>query len=69
VLLRLRGEFVKPTTLQTASPFGYPQLQALGPATQTELAVGTLKGKPIAYASIAGPKKARLFVATDCQED
>ncbi len=69
VLLRVRGAFVKPTTLHTASPFGYPQLQAMGPAIQTELAVGTLKGKPIAYASIAGVQKARLFIATDCEED
>jgi hypothetical protein len=69
VLLRVRGEFVKPTTLRTVSPFGYPQLHAQGPATQIQLAVGTLKGKPIAYASIAGPKKARLFTYNDCQED
>ena len=69
LLLRLRGEFVRPTTLHTASPFGYPQLQAMGPTTQTELSLGTLEGKPIAYASIAGTKKARLFTSTECQED
>lgn len=54
---------------RTASPFGYPQLQAMGPTTQTVLAIGTLKGTPISYASIAGTKQARLFIATDCQED
>ena len=69
VLLRIRGDFVKPPTLRTASPFGYPQLQAQGPATQTALAVGTLAGKLIAYTSIAGAKKARLFTSTNCQED
>ena len=69
LLLRLRGEFVRPTTLHTASPFGYPQHQAMGPTTQTELSLGTLEGKPIAYASIAGAKKARLFTSTECQED
>jgi fluoride ion exporter CrcB/FEX len=69
VLLRIRGDFVKPTTLRTASPFGYPQLQAQGAAKQTALAVGTLAGKLIAYASIAGAKKARLFTSTNCQED
>lgn len=69
VLLRVRGASVKPTTLHTASPFGYPQLQAMRPATRTELAVGTMTGRPIAYASIAGVKKARLFIAADCQED
>ena len=69
LLLRVRGEFVKPTTLQTASPFGYPQLQALGLTNRTELALATLKGKPIAYASIAGAKKARLFISPNCQED
>ena len=66
---RLRGDFVKPTTLRTASPFGYPQLRALGATKQAELAVATLAGKPIAYASIAGAKTARLFTSTDCQED
>jgi hypothetical protein len=69
VLLRIRGDFVKPTTLRTVSPFGYPQLQAQGPAKQTALAVGTLAGKLIAYASIAGAKKARLFTSSNCQED
>lgn len=69
LLLRIRGEFVRPTTLHTASPFGYPQLQAMGPTTQTELALGTPRGKSIAYASIAGAKKARLFISTDCEED
>jgi len=69
LLLRIRGEFVRSTTLHTASPFGYPQLQAVGATTQTELSLGTLKGKLIAYASIAGAKKARLFIAADCQED
>ena len=69
LLLRVRGEFVRPTMLHSASPFGYPQLQAMGPTTQTELSLGTVKGKPIAYASIAGAKKARLFISIDCQED
>ncbi|MGH3127288.1 MAG: hypothetical protein ACRDPX_05165, partial [Gaiellaceae bacterium] len=69
LLLRVRGEFVRATTLHTASPFGYPQLQAMGPTTQTELSLGTLKGKPIAYASLASAKKARLFISADCQED
>ncbi len=69
VLLRIRGDFVKPTVLRTASPFGYPQLRALGATKRAELAVGTLAGKPIAYASIAGTKTARLFTSTDCQED
>jgi hypothetical protein len=69
ILLRIRTEFVKPTTLRSASPSGFPQLQALGATTQAELAVATVGGKPIAYAWIAGPKKARLFTSPDCQED
>ena len=69
VLVRIRGEFVKPATLKTASPFGYPQLQAQGAMKHAELAVATIAGKPIAYASIAGPKSARLFTSPDCQED
>ena len=60
---------MKPTTLRTASPSGYPQLQALGATKRAVLAVATLAGKPIAYAFIAGAKTARLFTSTDCQED
>lgn len=69
VLLRIRGEFVKPTTLQASSRFGFPQLHALGAMTRAELAVATPAGKPIAYASIAGAKTTRLFTSSDCQED
>jgi hypothetical protein len=69
VLVRIRGAFRKPTELKSASPFGYPQLQATGAAMRTELVVGTPDGKPIAYASIAGSKKARLFTSSDCEED
>ena len=60
---------MKPTTLRAASPFGYPQLRALGATKRAELAVATLAGKPIAYAFVAGSKTARLFTSTDCQED
>jgi hypothetical protein len=68
VLFRIRGEFLKPTTLRTASPFGYPQLQARGNTKQTQLAIGTQNGKPIAYMSIAG-SKAQLYTSTLCRED
>lgn len=68
VLVRVRGEFVKPTSFKTASPSGYPQLQALGTTKRTELAVVTLAGKPIAYATTAG-SKARLFTSPDCRAD
>ena len=69
VFLRIRADFVKPTTLWTAPPFGHPQLRGFGATTQAELAVATLTGKPIAYASIAGAKTARVCTSTDCQED
>ncbi|HEX4747483.1 MAG TPA: hypothetical protein VFU99_11460 [Gaiellaceae bacterium] len=69
VLVRVRGEFVKPTPFATASPFGYPQLQALGATKRTELAIATPVGRSIAYASIAGPGKARLYTSTNCRED
>jgi hypothetical protein len=37
---------------------------------RSELAVATISGKPIAYASSVGGKTARLFTSTaDCQED
>jgi hypothetical protein len=69
VLLRIRAEFVRPTPLRAASRFGFPQLQALGATTRAELAVATLAGKPLAYASVAGAKKTRLLTSSDCQED
>jgi hypothetical protein len=69
VLLRIRGDFVKPTTLRTAKPFGYPQLRALGATKRAEVVITTLAGRAIAYASIAGAKTPRLFTSTDCQED
>jgi hypothetical protein len=60
---------MKPTKLRESSRFGFPQLQALGVTTRAELAVATLTGKPIAYASVAGAKTTRLFTSSDCQED
>lgn len=69
VLIRLRGEFTKPTTFRTASRFGYPQLEAVGAAKRTEFAVATLAGKTIAYGAVAGAKNARLFTSSNCRED
>ncbi len=69
VLIRLRGEFAKPTTFRTASRFGYPQLEAVGAAKRTEFAVATRAGKTIAYAAVAGAKNARLFTSSNCRED
>lgn len=69
VLLRIRGDFAKPTTLRTASPTGFPMLRAEGATKRTELALATLAGKPIAYATTVGTKTARLFTSTNCQED
>lgn len=40
-----------------------------GTAMQIELALPTFRGKPIAYASIAGTPRARLFTSIDCRED
>lgn len=68
VLVRVRGEFLKPTEFETASPSGFRQLQALGATKRSELAVATPKGKPIAYASTAG-SKARLLTYGDCRPD
>ena len=69
VLVRVRGDFVKPTAFATESPVGFPQLQALGATRRTELAVATLAGRPIAYASIAGARNARFYVSADCRAD
>ncbi len=68
VLLRIRGDFVKPTAFRAAPPFGYPMLLAGGATTQTQLAIVTHKGKPIAYASISR-SKTPVYTSQACRED
>jgi hypothetical protein len=68
VLLRIRGEFVKPIVPRVESPFGYPQLLASGAMKRAQLALATLAGKPIAYASISGPRT-QLYTSQACRED
>jgi hypothetical protein len=62
VLIRIRGEFRSPTSLQrgefTAAPLksGY-------------LAVRSEAGKPLVYAEVFDSGKARLFLAANCVRD
>jgi len=68
VLLRLHAEYVQPVTSRVISPFGYRELTASGVVTRAEIAIGTLSGRPIAYASTTGTTKDRLFAKPDCRE-
>jgi hypothetical protein len=69
LLLRVRAVFSKPVTPQIVSPFGYPQLSATGDLELAAIAIGTRTGKTIAYLSVSGSEKARLFTTKTCKED
>jgi hypothetical protein len=69
VLLRVRAVFQRPVTPQTVNHFGFPQYSAMGDVVAATLAVGTLTGKLIAYLSVTGSEKARLFTLRTCEED
>ena len=68
VLLRMRAVFERPVTLQTSRRFGFP-LIAEGSVKEAALAIGTRAGKAIAYLSVAGTERARLFTVRTCEED
>ncbi len=69
VLLRVRAVFERPVTPQTSRRFGFPQLIAEGSVREAALAIGTRAGKAIAYLSITGTERARLFTVRACEED
>ena len=69
VLLRVRGVFERSVTPQTSRRFGFPQLTAEGSVREAALAIGTRAGKAIAYLSVTGTERARLFTVRACEED
>lgn len=69
VLIRVRGDYVRPTTFRTTSPYGYPTLRAVGVVVQAQLAVGSASGRLFAYASVDSKMKTRLYTNRDCKED
>ena len=68
-LVRVRAVFDGPVLTQTTKPFGSPILSVSGELEQAALAVGTRAGKTIAYLSVTGAEKARLFTLRTCKED
>jgi len=69
VLLRVRAVFERPVTPQTSRRFGFPQLIAEGSIRVAALAIGTRAGKAIAYLTVTGAERARLFTVRTCEED
>jgi len=69
VLLRVRAVFERPVTTRITRRFGFPQLGASGDVVRAAMAIGTLTGRTIAYASVTGTEKARLFTLRTCEED
>lgn len=69
VLMRVRAVFSRPPDVGTSRQFGFPQLNAFGAVRQAAIAVGTPTGKTIAYVSVNGSRRARLFTLRTCEED
>jgi hypothetical protein len=69
VLMRVRAVFSRPPQVATSRQFGFPQLTAFGPVREAAIALATPAGRPIAYVSVTGTEKARLFTVRTCEED
>jgi hypothetical protein len=69
VLLRVRAVFAAPTALAEDRTRGYRQLLASGQVNEAALAVRSLAGKPLAFASFSASGAVRLFVARGCVDD
>ena len=69
LLLRVRAVFERPVTPQTSRQYGFPQLTASGALEQAAFALATPSGRQIAYLSVTGTEKARLFTVRTCRED
>lgn len=69
VLLRVHAVFERPVSPQISRRFGFPQLTAEGSVREAALGIGTRAGKTIAYLSITGDERARLFTVRACEED
>ena len=67
ILVRLRGVFGSPASLQPAGdPGPFRTLQANGPLQEGAIAVRTQAGKPLLFATVSESGRARLFTARSC---
>jgi hypothetical protein len=69
VLVRIRGAFTAPAAFAEDRTWGYRQLLATGEVDNADVAVRTLAGKPVAFASLSASGGVRLFVARGCVDD
>jgi hypothetical protein len=72
VFVRVRAVFREATSLERNPPPapGYDEwLSARGQVSLASLAVRTMGGRPLAFATVSGSGRARLFVARGCSED
>lgn len=69
VLLRVRAIFRRPVATRIVRTFGFPQLTVTGELDQASMAIGSPSGEPIAYVSVTGTEKSRLFTRPSCKED
>jgi hypothetical protein len=69
VLVRIRGVFAAPAAFAEDRTWGYRQLLATGEVNDAALAVRTLAGKAVAFASLSASGGVRLFVARGCVDD
>lgn len=69
LFLRVRASFANPVTARTSRQYGFPQLTATGDLREAAIALGTRSGDTIAYLSVTGTERARLFTLRACKED
>jgi hypothetical protein len=69
LFLRVRASFAKPVAARTSRQYGFPQLTAMGDLQEAAIALGTRDGETIAYLSVTGTERARLFTLRTCKED
>jgi hypothetical protein len=67
ILVRIRGVYRRPTSfLPTTIERNRDSLVARGPVKEGFLAIRTLSGKPIAFATVHESGRARLFLGGSC---
>ncbi len=69
VLIRIRGEFARPTSLRAVAPYGDALLLARGVVRKAQLAMSSPAGRRLAYASVDATQRTLLYTAPDCEED
>jgi hypothetical protein len=69
VRVRIRGVFAAAAAFAEDRTWGYRQLVAAGQVNEAALAVRTLTGRPVAFASLSASGAVRLFVARGCVDD